>query len=106
MRNVVTVLGVVLGLAVGETLVGAQDYRGRIHGTVADSSAGALPGTTVTLRNDATAVAVVNVTDSDGRYIFDFIEPGMYTIVAELPGFTPAEQHNVRVQQRERLNVD
>ena len=73
---------------------------------MADSSAGALPGTTVTLRNDATGVAATHVTDSEGRYIFDFIEPGMYTILADLTGFKPAEQRNVRVQQRDRLSVD
>ena len=33
---------------------GAQDYRGRVQGSVVDASQGALPGATVTLRNDAT----------------------------------------------------
>jgi hypothetical protein len=99
-------LGVMLSLAVGASTAGAQDYRGRIQGAIADSSAGALPGTTVTLRNDATGVAAVNVSDGEGRYIFDFIEPGMYTLVAELPGFKPAEQRNVRIAQRDRLNLD
>ena len=60
----------------------------------------------MTLRNDATAVAVTHVTDGEGRYIFDFVEPGIYTILAELPGFKQAEQRNVRVQQRDDLNVD
>lgn len=106
MMKVETVLGAILSLALGASPATAQDYRGRIQGTVNDSSAGALPGTTVTLRNDATAVVVVHVTDADGRYIFDFIEPGMYTVVAELPGFKPTEQQNVRVQQRANLTVD
>ena len=37
---------------------GAQDYRARVQGSVVDESGGALPGATVTLRNDATGVAV------------------------------------------------
>ena len=65
---------------------GAQDYRGRVQGTVLDASQGALPGATVTLTNDATGVAVTFVTDTDGRYIFDFVDPGTYTITAELAG--------------------
>ena len=71
-------LGVVAGLARrGSPLRRrAQDYRARVQGSVADDSSGALPGATVTLRNDATGVAVDRVTDAEGRYIFDFVEPG------------------------------
>ncbi len=78
----------------------AQDYRGRVQGTVLDTSQGALPGVSVTLINDATAVSVTRVTDAQGRYIFDFVDPGLYSISAELSGFKKAEQKNVRVQQR------
>src|SRR5262245_36392967 len=35
---------------------GAQDYRGRVQGSVRDSTQGALPGATVTMVNDATGV--------------------------------------------------
>jgi hypothetical protein len=78
----------------------AQDYRGRLQGTVTDESQGALPGATVTLTNNATAVAVTRPTNAEGRYIFDFVEPGTYTIVAELDGFRRVEQKNVSVAQR------
>ena len=60
----------------------------------------------MTLTNEATGVAVIRVTDGDGRYLFDFVDPGMYTVVGELQGFRPAEQRNVRVQQRGSLTVD
>ena len=78
----------------------AQDYRARVQGSVVDESQGALPGVTVTLANDATGVDVTRVTDADGRYVFDFVDPGTYSIAAELQGFKKAEQKNVRVQQR------
>ncbi|MPZ16663.1 MAG: hypothetical protein GEV06_01925 [Luteitalea sp.] len=81
-------------------LANAQDYRARVQGAVEDSSQGALPGATVTLVNTATGVAVARVTNEEGRYLFDFVEPGMYTVTAELEGFKQAEQQNVRVQQR------
>jgi hypothetical protein len=84
----------------------AQDYRARIQGTVMDASKAALPGVTVTLQNDATGVAVTRVTDGAGRYVFDFVEPGMYTIRTELQGFKQAEQKNIRVQQRGDVTVD
>jgi hypothetical protein len=106
MKRVVTGLGTVVCLALLAPVVIAQDYRARVQGAILDTSGGALPGTTVTLRNDATGVAVTDVTNTDGKYIFDFVDPGMYTILAELQGFTPAEQRNVRAQQRGNLSVD
>ena len=54
----------------------AQDYRARVQGTIVDSSQGALPGATVTLSNTATLISVTRVTDGEGRYVFDFVEPG------------------------------
>jgi hypothetical protein len=88
------------------TAAAAQDYRGRVQGSVFDESQGALPGATVTLLNDATGVAATRITEADGRYLFDFVEPGIYTIVAELDGFKKAEQKNVRVQQRGDVTAD
>jgi hypothetical protein len=96
---------VVVALVAAAPVV-AQDYRGRLQGTVMDSSQAALPGTTVTLTNDATAVAATRVADAQGRFIFDFLDPGAYTLTAELQGFKRAEQKNIRVAQRASLTVD
>jgi carboxypeptidase family protein len=93
-------------LVVASSPAGAQDYRGRVQGTLVDTSGGALPGVTVTLKNDATGVAVTAVSDTGGRYLFDFVEPGMYSVTAELTGFKTGEQKNVRMQQRATLTVD
>src|SRR5262245_45525248 len=78
--------------------VSAQDYRPRVQGTIVDQSQGALPGATVTLVNTATGVNTTRVADGDGHYVFDFVEPGTYTLRAELDGFKVAQQENVRVQ--------
>ena len=100
MKKCVTGLGVVACLLMGAASVRAQDYRARVQGTVVDSSQAVLPGVTVTLRNDATNVAVTRVTSGTGSYVFDFVDPGTYTITAELDGFKKAEQKAMRVQQR------
>jgi hypothetical protein len=85
---------------------GAQDYRGRVQGLIIDESKGALPGVAVTLRNDGTGVAAVRTTNAEGRYIFDFVDPGTYTIVAELQGFKSVEQRLIQVQQRGDVTID
>jgi hypothetical protein len=100
MRKFVFRLALVACLCAMAGLVNAQDYRARVQGKVLDSSQSVLPGVTVTLKNDATGVTVTRVSDAEGRYIFDFVEPGIYTLSAELDGFKKAEEKAVRVQQR------
>jgi len=92
MKKVVFTLGTWLCLALMAPGVGAQDYRGRVQGSVSDTSQATLPGVTVTLINDATGVSVIRVTDVQGRYVFDFVEPGVYTITSELQGFKPSRR--------------
>jgi Carboxypeptidase regulatory-like domain/TonB dependent receptor len=84
----------------------AQDYRGRLQGVVTDSTQGTMPGVIVTLTNDATGVAVERVTDAQGRYLFDFVEPGAYSVSASLTGFKKASQQNIRMQQQGNVTVD
>ena len=64
---------------------------GQIEGTVLDEQGGVLPGVTVTLRNEATGVQRVAVTEADGRYRFPALGPGRYSLRAELSGFAVQE---------------
>lgn len=105
MKKVIWIVAIVGYLAL-PTTAPAQDYRARVQGSVADESGGALPGATVTLRNDGTGVAVTRTTNGEGRYVFDFVDPGKYTVVAELQGFRTIEQKNVVVQQRGDVTAD
>ncbi len=66
----------------------------------------ALPGAQVTLRNDATGVVVTRTTGPEGRYLFDYVDPGTYTLTAELSGFATVVQRNVLVQARGDVTVD
>ena len=65
----------------------AQDYRARVQGLVTDASQASVPGAKVSLRNINTGVESTRETDGTGRYIFDFVEPGTYTIASEMAGF-------------------
>ncbi len=88
------------------TLVTGQDYRGRVQGTVKDSTDAVIPGATVTLRNINTGVAAVRTTSGTGLYIFDLVEPGTYSLTAENPGFSKFVQENVPVAARADITVD
>jgi hypothetical protein len=87
-------------------LTRAQDYRGKVQGNVTDSTQAAFPGAKVTLRNVGTGVEVVRTTNEEGRYIFDFVESGVYLIRVEAPGFKKYEQQNIKVENRGDLTVD
>jgi hypothetical protein len=84
----------------------AQDIRARVQGLVSDTSGGVLPGATVVLTNDGTDVAATRTTNADGRYLFDFVESGTYSVSAALSGFKTTLQKGVRVQQRGDITVD
>src|SRR5215831_12717920 len=93
-------------LLLGAVLAFSQEFRGRIQGQVVDSSGAPVPAVAVTLKNTATGVEGVRATNEQGRYIFDYVDPGTYTIATELRGFKKFIQHNVLVQQRGDVTVD
>ena len=65
----------------------AQDTRGKVQGMVSDPSNAVVAGATVTLRNDNTGVQAQKATDEYGKYLFDYVLPGDYTVTVELSGF-------------------
>lgn len=103
--RVVVLIGLV-GLALFSSSAFAQDYRAKVQGVVTDPSGAALPGATVTLINTNTNETAVKQADTDGRYLFDFVVPGLYSVSAELTGFGKAVQDKVTVVTRGDHTVD
>src|SRR4029453_5245188 len=104
--RVLALIAMVAGLGLAAAPVHAQDYRARVQGRIVDTSQAALPGVMVKLTNTATGVTVDRVSDGEGRYLFDFVEPGTYTVSGELQGFKKTEVTNIRVQQRGDVTAD
>src|SRR6202158_4574630 len=69
------------------TLLSAQGTAGRIVGRVADSSGAILPGTKVTLVNEATNVSRDTKTNDNGDYDFVEVPVGTYRLEFDLTGF-------------------
>src|SRR5688572_26409967 len=93
-------ISLILTLLAMASLVVAQDYRGKVQGVVTDVNGAAIPGASVVLHNDETGVEATRQTNGEGRYIFDFVEPGIYTILVEQPGFKKSAQKGVIVRNR------
>lgn len=84
----------------------AQDFRGRINGTVTDNTGAVLPGVTVTASSPALIQPQVQVTSSDGQFRFLALPPGVYEVAFELTGFNTVKRADVRVVINQTLTVD
>ncbi len=93
-----------MGILTGALLY-AQEFRGRIQGSVMDSSQAVVVGATVTLLNTQTGVSTIRETNETGHYIFDLVDPGMYTITVERQGFAKFVQEKITLQQRGDIAV-
>jgi Carboxypeptidase regulatory-like domain len=95
-----------IAFAVCASCVFAQDYRAKVQGLVTDSSDAIVPGAKVSLQNNGTGIVAVREVGTNGAYIFDSVEPGTYTVTAELQGFSKQVHENVLVQTRADVSVN
>ena len=96
----------VLGLGISLLSIWAQDTRGRVQGTVTDTSGAVVVQASVTLTNTDTGVRAAQLTSASGTYLFDLVLPGTYSVNVELAGFRTFLQKNVTVQARGDVTVD
>jgi len=79
---------------------------GAIIGTILDEDRTPLPGVTVTVSSPKLMGTRSAVTDIEGKYRFPALPPGIYSVKAELPGFTTVIQENIRLSTTVSLTVD
>jgi hypothetical protein len=84
----------------------AQDFRGRINGTVTDNTGAVLPGVTVTVSSPALIQPQVQVTSAEGEFRFLALPPGVYAVDFELTGFQSVKRTDIRVVIGQTLSVD
>ena len=79
----------------------AQGSKGTIRGRVMDPSGGALVGAQVILEQNGVSV----VSDAQGQFFINNLEPGTYTVEVSYVGFTPFKQ-DVAVAAGQTQSVD
>ncbi len=85
-------------LAFAAPMVFAQGGQfGGIQGTATDTTGAVVPGVTVTIKNLATSVERVVLSEDNGRFVIPNLIPGNYSLRAELTGFSPFAVANVQV---------
>jgi outer membrane receptor protein involved in Fe transport len=75
----------------------AQVNTGTINGSVVDPSGAAIPNAKVILKNQNTGTDQVLTAGPDGLFRVPFVQPGIYSVKAEAPGFRTYEQKNLEV---------
>lgn len=84
----------------------AQDYRGRIQGTVVEATQAVVPNASLTLTNLGTGIATTRTSNANGSYLFDLVVPGTYSLTVESPGFAKYEARDIAMRQRGDVTVD
>ncbi len=79
---------------------------GAIVGTILDEEGTPLPGVTVTLSSTKIMGERTAITSIEGNFRFPALPPGLYTVRAELDGFTSAVHESIRLTTTVRLTVD
>jgi carboxypeptidase family protein/TonB-dependent receptor-like protein len=97
------VLGGVLAFAAS---AGAQQGTTEIRGRVLDSSNAAVPGASVTVRNQETGMFRETISAADGTYFVGGIVPGLYEVMAELQGFKKLGLKDIRLEIGKTATVD
>lgn len=69
----------------------AQGTTSRVTGTVTDNTGAVVTGATVTLIGEGTTRGLTTITNNSGVYLFDLIQPGVYTLTVEKEGFNRFE---------------
>ena len=83
-----------------------QGYFGTVSGTLTDSSGALVQGAGVTLLDQQKGYTFRTTSDSNGRYLFVSIPPGLYSVTAEMRGFEKTVRTNIRLNVSENSTAD
>jgi Carboxypeptidase regulatory-like domain/TonB dependent receptor-like, beta-barrel len=83
-----------------------QSTFGSFVGTVRDPSGAVVPSCVVSLVNKGTSVKRDAVTDATGAYVFVNLEPGVYDIAFQAPGFQRATVADFELLARQTARID
>src|SRR5258708_32399289 len=96
-------VGLLVLLLSGGLLARESAVKGNLGGTVADATGAVGPKAKVTLTGPTGNRTTM--TDSQGRFMFDLLVPGFYTLKAEQTGFKAVEVKQVEVLTNRTLSV-
>jgi hypothetical protein len=91
---------------IAAALPAAAQQQVLISGRVIDAGGLVLPGATITVTEQATGFNRTVVTAATGGYAIPNLQPGVYTIVIEMPGFGTVKRPDVDLAAGTALTLD
>lgn len=98
------VIAAMLLLALGTAAL-AQTSKGFVIGTIVDPNGAAVAGAAVKITSAETGVVRETVTQSDGSFRLDAVDPGTYTAEVTASGFKTATRTNVVVSAAQTADI-
>jgi hypothetical protein len=77
-----------------------------LGGTVSDATGALVPGVGVTATNVNTGIVTTQTTNETGLYQFASLQPGVYRLSANLPGFQTQTYGNVQLSQGQQVRLN
>ena len=84
----------------------AHAAGGRIEGKVTDPRGAAMPAASVTITNQVTKQDFTTVTDGQGKYKFEGLSAGTYTVRVAVKGFNEGRHEDVNVEDDATVTID
>ncbi|MFZ0296241.1 MAG: TonB-dependent receptor [Candidatus Sulfotelmatobacter sp.] len=103
-RNLRTLTAAVIVLL--PAILFGQGYFGTVSGTLTDPSGAIIQGAKVTLLDEQKGYHFTAKSDSDGRYLFASIPPGLYSVTAEMPGFEKTVRTHIKLNVSENATAN
>lgn len=99
-------LWLVLSMVLMSTQLAFAQGTSTFNGRALDQGDAVLPGVTVTVTNSSTGVVRTGVTNAEGAFFIPGLEPGIYNIKSELPGFQTSVRDRVTLAVNETITLD
>ena len=84
----------------------AQVDTGTIAGIAHDPSGAVIPDAQITVANMDTGAMATTQTSRNGQFVVPLLKVGVYSVIAEKPGFQRFVQSGIRVGVQTRLELD
>ena len=84
----------------------AQTSKGFIVGNVVDQNGAAVPNANITVINTATGTTRTTVSQENGNYRLDAVDPGTYNLDISATGFTNSKSENIVVASAQTAEVN
>lgn len=86
--------------------INAQTITATISGTVTDANGAIIPGASVTVTSKETGLSKTSTSNSEGRYVVTFLQPGAYDIKIEKQGFADQNITSLKLEIGQSATLD